>query len=83
MKKSRPDSCEMCLAPLAAGRVTVHSGRGKKLTLVENVPASVCPRCGYREFASEVVRRLERGGTRRPPARRPLTVPVLTFPMPP
>lgn len=81
MKKSRPESCELCRAPLAAGRVTVHSGRGKTLTLIENVPASVCPRCGYREFSSDVVRRLERAGPRRGRARRRLSVPVLSFGM--
>ena len=81
MKKSRRDPCERCRTLLRPGRVTVHSGGGKKLTIIENVPASICPRCRYQEFSGEVVRRLERAETRRAKAKRRVTVPILTFGM--
>ena len=47
-KKKRYDygECEICNAPMKERRIKQDLWVRKRLIIVENVPAGVCPRCG-------------------------------------
>jgi YgiT-type zinc finger domain-containing protein len=64
---------------MVARRVTVDQRSGKKLIVVEGVPATVCTRCHQRYYDAAVVRKLERILGQRQSARRQLRVPVVRF----
>ena len=61
--KDRPradESCYFCKrGTLDEKRVTVDFRWGKKLVIIENVPARVCNECGERYYAAGVVRQME------------------------
>ncbi len=54
------ESCYFCnRGTLDEKRVTVDFRWGKKLVIIENVPARVCNECGERYYAAGVVRQME------------------------
>ena len=54
------ETCYFCSRGiLEEKRVTVDFRWGKKLVIIENVPARVCNECGERCYAARVVRQME------------------------
>lgn len=56
------DFCEYCNASLTEGEkpVTVYRHRQGEHFIFEQVPATVCPRCGERYFSAPVTREMDR-----------------------
>ena len=79
MKKRAQEPCELCDGTLVSRRVTLDSRWGGELIVVEQVPAQVCARCGYKQFSAPVVRRLDRLRSGRRSPLKKLTVPVFSF----
>jgi YgiT-type zinc finger domain-containing protein len=77
--KNATERCEYCGGSVRESRVTVDCRRGKRLLIIEGVPAGVCRQCGERYYDADVVRKLERIAARRGKAKRKLQVPVVAF----
>jgi len=73
------ETCYFCRrGVLERRRVTVDFRWGDELTVIENVPATVCNECGEQYYAAKVVRQMERlAKVRR--RERELRVPVATM----
>ena len=73
------DTCYFCQRGVVEERmVTVDFRWGKKLVIIENVPARVCNECGERYYAAGVVRQMERVAKAGAPAKE-VPVPVVTW----
>lgn len=77
MGKPRAVRCENCRGRLQRRVVTIDLRRGRTLVVVDHVPAFVCSQCGYKEFAPDVVDRLQRAVRLRGRSRRTVRVPIL------
>ena len=76
--KSMCDYCHSEL-PLSEKRVTVYRKRQGQVYVLENVPARVCPACGERYFAADVVQAMEKLMSEPNAQTRTMTVPVIAF----
>lgn len=80
--KDRPradESCYFCnRGTLDEKRVTVDFRWGKKLVIIENVPARVCSECEERYYAAGVVRKMEQI-TKEGRRGKDICVPVVTL----
>ena len=79
MKKTIKEPCDFCDGNLAPRQVRVVRSRGRKLMVIDNVPALVCGQCGMRHYDSPVVRSMEALLKRSRSHRRTIKVPVTTF----
>lgn len=75
------DFCEYCNAPLTEGEklVTVYRHRLGEHYIFEQVPATVCPRCGERYFAASVAREMDHLMKQPEPLARLVQVPVIAL----
>lgn len=51
--------CVFCGGDINEKIITVIKEYGKKVIIIENVPAGVCAQCGKREYNAEVASKLE------------------------
>ena len=79
MRKTQKEPCDFCEGRLEPRRVNVVRGRGRKLAVIEHVPAMVCVRCGMRYYDSVVVKSMEQIIRRAKSAKRSIKVPVTEF----
>ena len=79
MKTTKAEPCDFCDGRLRRKAVQVVRGRGRKLVVIEEVPARVCDRCGIRYYDAEAVRGMEEILKRRGKMKRTIKVPVTTF----
>ena len=71
--------CYFCKGSVAQQKVKVDFRWGRRLKIIENVPAGVCQQCGEQYFQSHVYKGMEKlAASRKKPAAR-LTVDVLRF----
>jgi YgiT-type zinc finger domain-containing protein len=71
--------CYFCKGRVVQKKVNVDFRWGRKLKVIEDVPAGVCQQCGEKYFQSNVYKAMEKlAATRTKPAGR-LTVDVLRF----
>jgi len=71
--------CYFCKGRVVQKKVNVDFRWGRKLKVIEDVPAGVCQQCGEKYFQSNVYKAMEKlATTRTKPAGR-LTVDVLRF----
>jgi len=75
----KDDACEYCNGALRMKKVRVHYRRRGQLTIIENVPARVCRRCGERYYAAVTLEKLELIVRSRKGTKRKLVVPVRDF----
>ncbi len=73
------EPCDFCEGRMEPRHVRVVRSRGRRMILIENVPALQCNRCGMRYYDSSVVRSMEAILKRRSSARRTIRVPVAKF----
>jgi len=59
MKDALKEPCDFCDGRLRPRRVRVVRSRGRKLIVIDNVPATVCDQCGMRYYDAPVVRSME------------------------
>jgi len=71
--------CLVCHREMVKKKVTVDLRIGDELSIVENVPATVCNHCGERVFTPEVTRKLQALAKQRKKPPRTLTVPVFSL----
>ncbi len=71
--------CYFCGGGLEPGTVTANEWRTGNLTLIENVPALVCEKCGESYLASETCEQIDRLMALPPAPRRTMEVPVYAF----
>jgi len=73
--------CHVCGERMRSGRINQEFWIKKKLIVVEDVPAGICPRCGEKVVRAEVGRQLaavvENAKRRR--MARTMIVPVIQF----
>lgn len=79
MKKHAKEPCDFCPGTLHPKRVRVIRSRGRKLVIIDDVPATVCSRCGMRYYDATVVRGMEAILKRSPTHTRTIRVPVTKF----
>ncbi len=72
-------ACPLCGGVFERRRVTAENWWGEELSLVEDVPAWVCDRCGHVFYDPEVVERLDAMRRSPPPAHKTMAVPVYSF----
>lgn len=71
--------CYLCKGRVAQGKVKVDFRWGRRLKVIENVPAGVCQQCGKKYFRSTVYKTMEKlTASRAKPAGR-LTVDIVRF----
>jgi YgiT-type zinc finger domain-containing protein len=71
--------CGLCKGRVAQQRIKVDFRWGRKLKVIENVPAGVCQQCGEKYFQSAVYKTMEKlAASRAKPAAR-VTVDVVRF----
>jgi YgiT-type zinc finger domain-containing protein len=73
------DACEYCNGELRAKTVTVYYRHKGKLSLIENVPAQVCRRCGERYYDAITVEKMEALARRKSAEEKTVLVPVRDF----
>ncbi|MBF7081572.1 type II toxin-antitoxin system MqsA family antitoxin [Desulfallas sp. Bu1-1] len=71
--------CFQCGSSTVRKLIIAENWWGDTLTLVENVPAWVCERCGEQYFDSDVIKELDKMKDRPPKARRVIKVPVYGY----
>lgn len=71
--------CLVCRWEMVDRKVTVDLRIGDELLIVEEVPATVCDRCGERVFTPEVTRRLQTLAKQRKKPLRTVVVPVFSL----
>lgn len=71
--------CHICKGKVVQAKVKVDFRWGRKLKVIENVPAGVCQQCGERYFQSRVYKSMERLAASRAKASSHLTVDVVRF----
>ncbi len=74
--------CLVCHSEMVDKRVTVDLRIGDELLIVEEVPATVCDRCGERVFTPEITRRLQTLAKQRKKPPRTVSVPVFSLDRP-
>ena len=72
-------TCEYCNGELRPKTVRVHYRRRGQLTIIENVPARVCRRCGERYYDAVTLDTIDRIGRSRKGTKRKIIVPVRDF----
>lgn len=72
-------ACEYCNGELRPKTVRVHYRRRGQLTIIENVPARVCRRCGERYYDALTLGRIDRIGRSRKGTKRKVIVPIRDF----
>src|SRR4249919_927090 len=76
---SRMKNCYFCKGKLDEQKVKVDFRWGRRLKIIENVPATVCQQCGEQYFQSAVYKSMEKlAASRTKPSAR-LTVDVFKF----
>jgi YgiT-type zinc finger domain-containing protein len=75
----KDETCEYCDGELRPKTVCVHYRRRGQLTMIENVPARVCRRCGERYYDAVTVERIDRIGRSRKGTKRKVIVPIRDF----
>lgn len=78
-KRSISQPCDYCDGTLESRTVTVDWRRKGRLIVIEDVPISVCNRCGERYYTQAVMKQMEEISRSRHPATRTLRVPVAKF----
>jgi YgiT-type zinc finger domain-containing protein len=72
-------ACYFCKGKIVQQKTTVDFRWGRKLKVIENVPAGVCQQCGEKYFHSAIYKTMEKlAASRAKPAAR-LTVDVVRF----
>jgi YgiT-type zinc finger domain-containing protein len=79
MKRSIKESCDNCDGTLHARHVRVVRSRGRKVVIIEDVPANVCNKCGTRYYDASTVRSMEVLLKRSRSYKRSIKVPVTKF----
>ena len=74
-----PISCHFCRGKIVRQSVKVDFRWGRKLKVIENVPAEVCQQCGEKYFQAEVYKAMEKLVTSRIKPTASLTVDVVRF----
>jgi YgiT-type zinc finger domain-containing protein len=78
-KSSVMSECYFCRGRLVQQNVKVDFRWGRRLKIIEGVPAKVCQQCGERYFQADVYKGMEKlAASRKKPSAR-LTVDVLRF----
>lgn len=73
------EQCYFCKGKVVQQKVKVDFRWGRKLKVIENVPAGVCRQCGEKYFQSSVYKAMEKlASSRVKPATR-LTVDVVRY----
>lgn len=71
--------CSFCKGRVVQQKVKIDFRWGRKLTVIQDVPAGVCQQCGEKYFQSAVYKVMEKlAASRAKPAAR-LTVDVVRF----
>ena len=71
--------CYFCKGKVVQAKVNVDFRWGRKLKVIENVPAGVCQQCGEKYFQAAVYKAMEKlAASRAKPAAR-VTVDVVRF----
>lgn len=71
--------CYFCKGRVTDQRVKVDFRWGRKLKVIENVPAGVCRQCGEKYFQSGVYKAMEKLAASRAKPTAQLTVDVVRF----
>ena len=71
--------CYFCKGRVIRKQVEVDFRWGKKLKVIENVPAGVCQQCGEKYFQSTVYKAMEKLARSRAKPSARLTVDVVRF----
>jgi len=79
VRKGMKEPCDFCEGHLESRHVRVVRSRGRRMVVIENVPALQCNRCGMRYYDSSVVRSMEAILKKRSSTKRMLRVPVRKF----
>ena len=72
-------ACYFCKGKIVQQNVKVDFRWGRKLKVIENVPARVCQQCGEKYFQSGVYKAMEKLAASRAKPAASLTVDVLRF----
>jgi len=72
-------ACYFCKGKVVQQNVKVDFRWGRKLKVIENVPARVCQQCGEKYFQSGVYKAMEKLAASRAKPAASLTVDVLRF----
>ena len=71
--------CYFCKGKIVQQKTTVDFRWGRKLKVIENVPADVCQQCGEKYFQSAIYKTMEKlAASRTKPSAR-LTIDVVRF----
>jgi YgiT-type zinc finger domain-containing protein len=71
--------CYICKGKVTETRLKVDFRWGRKLKVIENVPAGVCQQCGEKYFKSAVYKAMEKLASSRVKPSARLTVDVVRF----
>lgn len=71
--------CLVCRGKMVDRKVTVDLRIRDELLIIEEVPATVCDRCGERVFTPEITRRLQTLAKQRKKPPRTVAVPVFSL----
>jgi YgiT-type zinc finger domain-containing protein len=71
--------CYFCKGKVVQAKVNVDFRWGRKLKVIENVPAGVCQQCGEKYFNSAIYKAMEKLASSRVKPSSRLTVDVLRF----
>lgn len=71
--------CYFCKGKVVQGKTKVDFRWGRKLKVIENVPAGICQQCGERYFHSTVYKAMEKLVTSRVKPSARLSVDVVRF----
>jgi YgiT-type zinc finger domain-containing protein len=72
-------TCYFCKGKVVRQTIKVDFRWGRKLKVIENVPARVCQQCGEKYFRSDVYKAMEKLVASRAKPAASLTVDVLRF----
>ena len=73
------ETCEYCGHDVVERHVTIHREVKGKHVLIEHVPAGVCPHCGARFFAANVLKTIQESLRGRKKATREVSVPIYSL----
>lgn len=77
--KAPMTECYFCRGKVVQEKVRVDFRWGRKLKVIENVPAGVCQQCGEQYFPSAVYRAMEKLAASRAKPTERLSVDVVQF----
>jgi YgiT-type zinc finger domain-containing protein len=72
-------TCYFCKGRVVQEKIDVDFRRGRKLKVIEKVPAGVCQQCGEQYFEAAVYKAMEKLATSRAKPVAHLTVDVMQF----